>query len=123
MPAAALLDDVETGLIPIEYRGGLAALVSRDRVHIVAPWLAVRPAGDPELRFVAYMCLAYAVLAADHRDGSFSSCLAERWARAALIDGDDLVRSTPERDADLAVRLNVPVDQIALARRDLSRGR
>jgi hypothetical protein len=48
MPGAAL--------VPIEYRDALVALVSARRFHIVAPWLVDRPPGDPELRFVAYMC-------------------------------------------------------------------
>jgi hypothetical protein len=45
------------GLVPIEFRGPLVALVSARRIHIVAPWLLDRPAGDPELRFIAYMYL------------------------------------------------------------------
>jgi hypothetical protein len=44
-------------LVPVEYRGQLVALVSARRIHIIAPWLLERPPGDPELRFVAYMCL------------------------------------------------------------------
>src|SRR5690348_18347990 len=51
--------DVPT-LVPVEYRDGLAALVSAKKVHIVAPWLLVRPAGDPELRFLGFMCLCAA---------------------------------------------------------------
>jgi hypothetical protein len=44
-------------IVPVEYRGGLVALVSARRIHVVAPWLLVRPAGDPELRLVAFTCL------------------------------------------------------------------
>ena len=71
-------------LVPIEYRGELVALASRDRFHIIAPWLAARAPGDPELRFVAFMCLCYAQVASGAIPGPFTSELAERWARSAL---------------------------------------
>ena len=75
-------------LEPIEFEGELVALVSPDRVHIVSPRLLERPAGDPDLRFVAYMCLyATSKLSAGRE---FDSRDAEAWARAALVDLDDI---------------------------------
>ena len=62
--------------------------MSADRVHIVSPWLLERPAGDPDLRFVAYICLFGASeLSAGH---VFDSQAAEAWARAALMDSHDV---------------------------------
>ena len=72
---------------PIEYEGELVALVSASRTHIVSPRLLERSAGDPELRFVAYMCLFGASELSAGRE--FDSQAAEAWARAALLDSDD----------------------------------
>jgi len=74
-------------LEPVEYEGELVALVSADRAHIVSPRLLVRPAGDPKLRFVAYMCLFGTNELSAGR--GFDSRAAEAWARAALLDSDD----------------------------------
>ncbi len=69
-------------LEPVEYRGQLVGLVSARRIHIVAPWLLERPAGDNELRLVVLMCMfrsrALRVDADLHADD------AEAWALAQL---------------------------------------
>jgi hypothetical protein len=58
-------------LVPVEYRGELVALVSRERIHIISPWLLDRPVGDPDLRFVAFMCACCGeVLNGAYRDRS-----------------------------------------------------
>ena len=75
-------------LEPVEYEGELAALVSADRVHIVSPRLLERPAGDPDLRLVAYMCLFGASELNAGRE--FDSQVAEAWARAVLMDSHDV---------------------------------
>jgi hypothetical protein len=72
-------------LIPVEYRGELVALPSRERVHIVSPWLSERPSGDPDLRFVASMCACWGEVLNGRLSGPMSNKLAERWAREALI--------------------------------------
>jgi hypothetical protein len=74
-------------LVPIEYRGNLVALVSTRRVHIVARWLLTRPTGDPELRFVAYMCLCCAEVLGGRLPGPYTDALGQEWARHA-ISGD-----------------------------------
>ena len=71
-------------LEPVEYQGELVALVSAERVHIVSPRLLERPAGDPDLRVVAYMCLFGASELSAGR--GVDSHAAEAWARAALAD-------------------------------------
>lgn len=76
-------------LVPIEYEGQLVALVSMRRIHIVAPWLATRPAGDPELRLVVFMCLYCAEILHGRLPGPYASGTAETWARFALR-GDGL---------------------------------
>ena len=70
--------------MPISYRGELVASVSRERVHILAPRLIGRPAGDPELRFVAMMCVCAGEVLAGHLPGPYTDALAEEWARVAL---------------------------------------
>jgi hypothetical protein len=74
-------------LVPIEYRGNLVALVSSRRVHIVAPGLLTRPPGDPELRFVAYMCLCCAEVLGGRLPGPYTDALGEEWARHAVNGG------------------------------------
>lgn len=111
-------DDV----VEIEYRGELAALVSPRRLHIISPELIARPPGDPDLRFVAYMCACYVEVAAGRLPGPFSSALGERWARAALIDAEALRRSAGIPASDLAQRWRVPAEQIRLARAELRPG-
>ena len=76
-------------LEPIEYEDELVALVSADRVHIVSPRLLDRPAGDPDLRVVAYMCLFGC---SEVRAGRpVDSAAAEAWARAATAESRDAV--------------------------------
>jgi hypothetical protein len=48
--------------------------------------------------------------------GPFTSGLAERWAREALI-APKLAQLHRETDAEIARRLNVPDDQVQAARR------
>jgi hypothetical protein len=75
-------------LVPIEYEGELVALVSAERVHIISPRLATRPAGDPDLRFVAYMCLCCGEVLRGHLPGPYTQELGELWARQALAIAD-----------------------------------
>jgi hypothetical protein len=103
-------------LVPVEYRGELVALVSRERVHIVSPWLRARPVGDPDLRFVGYMCVCCAEVLLGHLPGPFTSELAERWARLALIDRSELAALSAASDGEAGRSLNVPPEQLRLAR-------
>jgi hypothetical protein len=103
-------------LVPIEYRGELVALVSRDRVHIVSPWLLNRPAGDPDLRFVTFMCACCGEVLNGRLLYPFTSELAERWARSALIAPDELALLHGVSDREAASALNVPPEQLHEAR-------
>lgn len=103
-------------LVPVEYRGELVALVSRERAHIISPWLLERPAGDPELRFVAFMCLCCVEVLSGRLAGPFTNELAEAWARVALIGPDQLAELEGSSDEDVADALNVPAEQVRIAR-------
>jgi hypothetical protein len=109
-------------LLPVEYQGELVALASADRFHIVAPSLAARAAGDAELRFVAYMCLCVREISLGNVYGPFSSALAERWARAALVDEAALAQAPEAHDAELAALWRVPLEQLKRAREDARSG-
>ena len=71
-------------LVPIEYRGELVAVVSSRRIHILAPWLLARAAGDPELRLVGYMCACCLEILSGRLDATFTSEFTEAWARRAI---------------------------------------
>jgi hypothetical protein len=103
-------------LIPIEYRGELVALVSRERVHIVSPWLLDRPASDPDLRFVAFMCACCGEVLNGRIPIQFTSELGERWARSALIGVDELALLHGASEREAARALNVPPEQLREAR-------
>jgi hypothetical protein len=103
-------------LVPIEYRDELVALVSRQRVHIVSPWLLDLPAGDPDLRFVAFMCACCGEVLNGRIPGPFTSEFGERWARSALISPHDLALLRGTADGEAARQLNVPADQLREAR-------
>ena len=113
----APLWDVELPeLVPIEYRGELVALVSRDRVHLVSPRMRTLQVGDPELRFVAYMCAYCGQVLNGQLSGPLTSELAEQWARAALIAPSELAGLSACSDAEAGEALNVPPDQVRVAR-------
>ena len=105
-------------LVPVEYCGDLVALVSARRFHIVAPWLADRPAGDPDLRFVAYMCACYAEITAGPPTRSVHERRRGAVGRGALVDLRTLEQDGAS-DEDLAARWSVPVAQIRIARSEL----
>ena len=113
----ALWNDVELPeLVPVEYRGELVALVSRERVHLISPRMRTRAAGDPELRFVGYICLYIGEVLNGRLPGPITGELAEQWARAALISARELASLSACSDAEAAEALNVPLDQVSAAR-------
>jgi hypothetical protein len=66
------------------YRGELVALAGRHRYHLLAPWLDERTASDPELRFVALLCLYHRQVLQGALPDSADPGVAERWAQLAL---------------------------------------
>lgn len=109
-------------LEPIEYRGELVALVGHDRFHLISPRLLACPPDDPELRFVAFMCVCRRRAAEAGLTDYVAGDVLERWARDALIDVRHLSQSTHISSAELARQLHVPADQIIAAREDLKDG-
>lgn len=100
-------------LQPITYRGRLAACATRTRVFL-ADELRHRPAGDPELTFVLFMCCYARDVMSGELPGRYSDEKARAYARAALIPEELLERSLadPMRTAQA---LAVPVDELLYA--------
>jgi hypothetical protein len=98
---------------PITYRGRLVAVAARERFFLCDE-LAQRPAGDPELGFVAFMC-AYALdVARGELPGPYTDENARRYARACLIPTELLERDN--LDVPRAARaLGLPADELAAA--------
>ena len=97
-------------LQPITYRGRIAACASATRVFL-AEELRRRPAGDPELTFVLFMCCYARDLMTGELAGRYSDENARAYARAALIPEELLERplADPRRTARA---LSVPVDEL-----------
>jgi len=99
------------GLEPIEYRGELVALVGVERFHLISLRLLECPPDDPDLRFVAFMCV-YRREAAEHGVSGYTAGDAlKRRARQTLVDERELRTDAHLSDSELARRLNVPRDQ------------
>jgi hypothetical protein len=77
-------------LRPVMYRGELVALAGLGRFHLLAPWLDDRPASDPELRFVALLCLYHRQVLRGALPDSADPGVAERWAHVALNSRDSV---------------------------------
>ena len=73
-------------MVPIEYCGELVAIVSPERVHIIAPRLLARPSGDRELRLVAFMCACCIEVLAGRLAGPYTEELGVEWAQIVTDD-------------------------------------
>jgi hypothetical protein len=107
-------------LEPIQYRGELVALAGADRFHLIAPRLLVCPPDDPELRFVAFMCVCRRSAQEAGLTGPLAGDVLERWARRALVDSCELMANAQLSNLELARRLHVPAEQVAAARDELN---
>jgi hypothetical protein len=96
-------------LQPIAYRGRVVACASATRVFL-ADELRRRPDGDPELRFVLFMCCYARDVMTGALPGRYSDGNARAYARAALIPEELLERPLvhPRRTARV---LGVPIDE------------
>lgn len=103
-------------LVPIMYRGRLAALATRDRVFLARD-LQARPAGDGELRLVLLMCCYARDVLCGQLPGPYELDSALRYARAALIPGELLERVTLDI-AHAAAGLGIPAAELEAARRE-----
>jgi hypothetical protein len=101
-------------LQPITYRGRLVACATATRLFLCEK-LEHRPAGDPELTFVLFMCCYARDILTGALPGPYRSEHARRYACAALIPDEVLERPLPDvrRTADA---LGVPVDELLQAR-------
>ncbi len=102
----------------IQYRGDVVAVAGASRFHL-APHIGAREPGDPLRAVVALMCIFAERVQAGELPGPYSDARAELYARCALIDDDEFERAEGESDEAVAVRFNVPIEQIDAKRRDL----
>jgi hypothetical protein len=109
-----------TPSILVTYNDQPAALVNARHVTFVCAEL---PAGHPRLRMLIYMARYAQLIASGERSGPYTDADAERFARAALIDQNQLRAHCHESDQQLAARFNLPIEQIPAARRDLAQPR
>lgn len=96
----------------IEYGGRIVAIAGRTRCYF-----AVDDLDAATENFVAVMCLCKREVDEGRLQGPFNSDLAAKWARLVMIGPQD-VAGGPCADRDLAERFHVPVEQVALARRE-----
>jgi hypothetical protein len=101
-------------LQPITYRGRLVACATASRVFLVDE-LERRPASDPELTFVLFMCAYARDVITGELPGPYSDENARIYARAALIPGE-LIERTLGDITRMAGALRVPVDELRQAR-------
>jgi hypothetical protein len=86
----------------------------------LAPRIDALGPGDPEMRFVAVMCLYSRDVDEGAVPGPFTSCDAELYARCVLLPDEEFGRHAREGDGELARRFGVPGEQVAAKRRDLA---
>jgi hypothetical protein len=98
----------------IEYDGRIVAVAGRTRCFFVDDLDAAT------INFVAVMCLCKREVDEGRIEGPFNSELAAKWARLVMI-GPHTVASGAATDEELARRLQVPLKQIAIARREFAR--
>ena len=104
--------------ILVEYRGEPAALVGGRRLSFLGD-VRHLPPGHPVVRVVAHMAFYAQLVLVGETPGPYDDHGAQRFARFALIDFDQLDRRAGESDASLAARFRIPLEQIPRARREL----
>lgn len=98
----------------IEYDGRIVAVAGRTRCYFVDDLDAAT------LNFVAVMCLCKREVDEGRIEGPFNSELAAKWTRLVLI-GPRTVSSGAATDEELAGQLEVPLEQVAIARHEFAR--
>jgi hypothetical protein len=97
----------------VEYGGRIVAVAGRTRCYF-----AVDDLDAATVNFVAVMCLCKREVDEGRLKGPFDSELAAKWARLVMIGPRHFAGRT-RTDEQLAARLSVPVEQVAIARREL----
>jgi hypothetical protein len=98
----------------VEYDGRIVAIAGRTRCYF-----AVDDLDTATLNFVAVMCLCKREVDEGRLAGPFDSVLAAKWARLLMV-GPQAVTSGSATDEELAARLKVPLEQIAIARHEFA---
>ena len=101
--------------ILVSYQGAPVALAGPRRTDLVGE-LPDLPAGDPDARFALRMTYYAQLVARGELPGPYTDQDAQRFARVALIDPDQLARLADHTDDDLAEHFGIPVEQIPAAR-------
>ncbi|HUA48701.1 MAG TPA: hypothetical protein VMA77_25945 [Solirubrobacteraceae bacterium] len=104
--------------ILVSYDGQPIALVNRRHTTLVGQ-AADLPTGHPLLRTATWMAAYAKLVATNELPGPYKDPDAERFARAALIDPEELRKRPTETDETLAVRFQVPIRHISLARAEM----
>jgi hypothetical protein len=105
-----------TASILITYRNEPVALVNARHVTFVCEI----PAGDPRQQLFVYMARYAQQIAIGERAGPYSDEAASRFARVALIDPGRLEGYRGRSDREVAQYLNLPVEQVMLARGEVA---
>jgi hypothetical protein len=108
--------------ILITYRATPAALVGIGRFSFLGD-VRYLPPGHPVVRMATYMAYYAQLLLGGQMPEKYTDDDAERFARFALINPDQLARRHGDSDEALAARFGVPADEVARAREELAHGR
>jgi hypothetical protein len=107
--------------ILVTYRGAPAALVGIRQFSFLGD-VRHLPPGHPAVRMVTHKAYYAQLVLAGKMPGDYTDEDAERFARLALIDPDELERRRHHSDAALASRFGVPTDAVVHAREEAGRG-
>ena len=106
-------------MVTVSYRGRAAVHVFGSRATLTAFGESLER-DHPIRRWVTCMTF-YALDVHDgHLPGPYSECEAERFARAVLMPSDEFLVLAGCEDVDLADYFNVPLEQVARRRLELS---
>jgi hypothetical protein len=107
-------------LTPIVFRNRLAAAASEEHFFL-ADHIDVLETDHPHRSFVELMCCYAGTLLRGELPGPYADADAELCVRNVLMPDQEFVGHWYERDADLAERFAVPLDQVRKKRLDLHR--
>jgi hypothetical protein len=108
--------------ILVIYRGAPAALVGVRRFSFLGD-VRHLPPRHPVVRMVAQMAYYAQLVLAGQMPADYTDEDAERFARLALINPEQLAHRQRDSDQALAARFRVPADEVARAREEFSDGR
>jgi hypothetical protein len=112
---------IEDGIFVVVRYGGVVAAVGTDDFIYFLPPITALERDHPRRRFVGVVALVARQMALDPDPEPYNEDLAQFYARILLIPNDEfeLLREDLS-DTELAERFNVPLEQVAAKRRDVS---